>query len=88
MVNPRVRSALPARLNRRPGGCSQSEILDELRRCILDGEVPAGSPIPVDGVAAAFGVSRIPVREALETAALRVALELATGADDEEARAC
>ena len=38
-----------------------------MRRAILDGEVPPGSPIPVDRVAAAFGVSRIPVREALMT---------------------
>ena len=105
-------------------GSSQGEIRDELRRCILDGEVPPGSPIPVDGVAAAFGVSRIPVREALmtligeglvdhrphsgyrvakmtagefgeiylvrealETAGLRVAVELADERDDELARA-
>jgi DNA-binding GntR family transcriptional regulator len=38
-----------------------------LRAAILDGEVPPGSPIPVDQVATAFGVSRIPVREALMT---------------------
>jgi DNA-binding GntR family transcriptional regulator len=122
MANPRVRSVLLSRLNKAPGS-SQSKILDELRRCILDGEVPPGSAIPVDGVAAAFGVSRIPVREALmtligeglvdhrantgyrvaqmtsdefveiylvrealETAALRLAIGLANAADDEEAR--
>ncbi|MGW4942464.1 GntR family transcriptional regulator [Actinoplanes sp. NPDC004185] len=67
MPNPRVRSVLLSRLAGHPHGSSQSEILDELRRCILDGEVPPGSPIPVDGVAASFGVSRIPVREALMT---------------------
>jgi len=55
-----------SRLTTAPGS-SQSEILVEVRRCILDGEVPPGSAIPVDGVAAAFGVSRIPVREALMT---------------------
>jgi DNA-binding GntR family transcriptional regulator len=86
--------------------------------------VPPGSPIPVDGVAAAFGVSRIPVREALmtligeglvdhqartgyrvatmtmaefgeiylvrealETAALRIAVARAGAEDDEQARA-
>lgn len=124
MPHPRVRSALPARLTGRPQGSSQREILDELRRCILDGEVPPGSPIPVDGVAAAFGVSRIPVREALmtligeglvdhrahtgyrvarltaaefgeiylvrealEAAALRVAVTLAGAEDDDRARA-
>jgi DNA-binding GntR family transcriptional regulator len=124
MPNPRVRSVLLSRLANRPPGSSQREILDELRRCILDGEVPPGSPIPVDGVAASFGVSRIPVREALmtligeglvdhrartgyrvarmtmaefgeiylvrealETAALRVAVALAGADDDEQARA-
>jgi len=65
--HPRVRSVLLSRLANKPPGSSQGEILGELRRCILDGEVPPGSPIPVDGVAAAFGVSRIPVREALMT---------------------
>ena len=124
MPNPRVRSVLLSRLAGRPHGSSQSEILDELRRCILDGEVPPGSAIPVDGVATSFGVSRIPVREALmtligeglvdhrartgyrvaqltmaeigeiylvrealETAALRVAVALAGAEDDEQARA-
>jgi DNA-binding GntR family transcriptional regulator len=122
MANPRVRSVLLSRLTTSPGS-SQGEILEELRRCILDGEVPPGSAIPVDGVATAFGVSRIPVREALmtligeglvdhrahtgyrvakmtaqefgeiylvrealETAALRVAVDLAGPADDERAR--
>jgi len=122
MANPRVRSVLLSRLNRAPGS-SQSEILDELRRCILDGEVPPGCAIPVDGVATAFGVSRIPVREALmtligeglvdhrantgyrvakmtagefgeiylvrealETAAMRLAIGLADATDDDEAR--
>jgi DNA-binding GntR family transcriptional regulator len=78
---------LLSRLAGHPHGSSQSEILAELRRCILDGEVPPGSPIPVDGVAASFGVSRIPVREALETAALRAAVALAGADDDDQARA-
>jgi DNA-binding GntR family transcriptional regulator len=67
MPGPRRRSALLARLAGQSVGSPQNVILDELRVCILDGEVPPGSPIPVDGVAAAFGVSRIPVREALMT---------------------
>jgi DNA-binding GntR family transcriptional regulator len=46
---------------------SQAAILDELRRCLLDGGVPPGTPIPPDEVAAVFGVSRIPVRESLKT---------------------
>ncbi|WP_433302828.1 GntR family transcriptional regulator [Actinoplanes sp. CA-030573] len=128
MPGPRRRSALVARLAGRPPGAAAgggpSAIVEELRGIILDGEVPPGSAIPVDAVAAAFGVSRIPVREALmtligeglvdhrphfgyrvtmmtaaefteiylvrealETAALRVAVERATEADDEQARA-
>jgi DNA-binding GntR family transcriptional regulator len=67
MPGPRRRSALLARLAGQQAGGPQSVILDELRSCILDGEVPPGSAIPVDGVAEAFGVSRIPVREALMT---------------------
>jgi DNA-binding GntR family transcriptional regulator len=67
MPGPRRRSVLISRLAGRPLGSTQTVILDELRGIILDGEVPPGSPIPVDAVAAAFGVSRIPVREALMT---------------------
>jgi DNA-binding GntR family transcriptional regulator len=67
MPGPRRRSILISRLADRPVGSPHSAILDELRRIILDGEVPPGSAIPVDAVAAAFGVSRIPVREALMT---------------------
>ena len=48
-------------------GLSQQAILDELRRAILSGDVPPGSPIPVDEAADLFGVSRIPIREALKT---------------------
>jgi DNA-binding GntR family transcriptional regulator len=124
MQGSRRRSALLARLAGRTVGRTPVVIVDELRACILDGEVPPGSSIPVDGVAAAFGVSRIPVREALmtligeglvdhrphlgyqvarltaqefgeiylvrealETAALRVAVALADVSDDERARA-
>jgi DNA-binding GntR family transcriptional regulator len=67
VAGPRKRSALIARLvSDQPGG-SQASILEELRRCLLDGEVPPGTPIPLDEVAQVFGVSRIPVREALKT---------------------
>jgi DNA-binding GntR family transcriptional regulator len=119
MPGPRRRSILTSRLAGRPLG----GVLEELRGIILDGEVPPGSAIPVDAVAAAFGLSRIPVREALmtligeglvdhrpnggyrvatltaaefteiylvrealETAALRAAVELATEEDDRVAR--
>ena len=58
---------LVAALPRTDGGSSQATILDALRTVILDGVAPPGTPIPVDTVAAHFGVSRIPVREALKT---------------------
>jgi DNA-binding GntR family transcriptional regulator len=43
----------------------QEVVLRELRRKINDGELRPGTVIRVDAVAAALGVSRIPVREAL-----------------------
>lgn len=67
MPGPRRRSALIAQLLHDPATTSQAAILAELRRCLLDGGVPPGTPIPPDEVAAVFGVSRIPVREALKT---------------------
>lgn len=48
-------------------GTSQQTIVDELRRVILDGAVPPGTPIPVGEIAEMFGVSAIPVRESLKT---------------------
>ncbi len=60
-------SSLVGRLRCGEGTHSQSAILTELRRVILEGGVPPGTPIPVDQVADAFGVSRIPVRESLRT---------------------
>ncbi|HEY9264777.1 MAG TPA: GntR family transcriptional regulator [Mycobacterium sp.] len=48
-------------------GTSQQMILDELRRVILDGAVPPGTPIPVGDLAELFKVSHIPVRESLKT---------------------
>lgn len=67
MPGPRRRSALIAQLLHDPATTSQTAILAELRRCLLDGDVPPGTPIPPDEVAAVFGVSRIPVRESLKT---------------------
>lgn len=67
MPGHRRRSALIALLASGQDVTSQAAILDELRRCLLDGGVPPGTPIPLDEVAAVFGVSRIPVREALKT---------------------
>ena len=48
-------------------GASQAEVLNEIRRVILAGEVPPGVPIPVGEVADRFGVSPIPIRESLMT---------------------
>lgn len=36
-----------------------------VRRAIIAGELPAGAPLPEDGLAAQLGVSRVPIREAL-----------------------
>lgn len=60
-------SALLAILRSDHPGLSQQAILDEIRRAILSGDVPPGSPIPVDETAEVFGVSRIPIRETLKT---------------------
>jgi DNA-binding GntR family transcriptional regulator len=46
---------------------SQALVLEQLRGAILTGRVRPGVPIPVDDVAARFGLSAIPVREALKT---------------------
>ena len=48
-------------------GTSQDGMLGELRRAILDGGVPPGTQIPLAEVAEIFGVSQIPIREALKT---------------------
>jgi DNA-binding GntR family transcriptional regulator len=41
-------------------------VIDDLRRAILAGDEPPGTLIPIDSVARFFGVSPIPVREALK----------------------
>ncbi|OYD68223.1 GntR family transcriptional regulator [Rhodococcus sp. OK302] len=64
---PRRRSVLLTQLVIDAPGGSQQAILDELRRVILSGSAPPGTPIPLSEVAALFGVSRIPVRESLKT---------------------
>lgn len=40
-------------------------LLEEIRRRVLDGRYPAGAQLRQDSLAEEFGVSRIPVREAL-----------------------
>ncbi|WP_241385696.1 GntR family transcriptional regulator [Rhodococcus sp. CH91] len=64
---PRRRSVLLDRLRVDVPGRPQDAILDELRRAFLSGAAPPGTSIPVGEVAELFGVSRIPVREALKT---------------------
>ncbi|CAM3856931.1 GntR family transcriptional regulator [Smaragdicoccus niigatensis] len=61
----RRRSVLPDRLHAREGASPQLEVLDELRRVIVEGGVPPGNPVPVGEVARVLGVSTIPVRESL-----------------------
>ena len=48
-------------------GTSARPVLDAIRRRIVEGATPPGSPLEVDLLAAAHDVSRIPVREALMT---------------------
>jgi DNA-binding GntR family transcriptional regulator len=48
-------------------GSAQASVLGDLRRVILDGSAAPGTAIPVGEVADLFGVSAIPVREALKT---------------------
>ncbi|GAA4964773.1 GntR family transcriptional regulator [Kineococcus glutinatus] len=48
-------------------GTTREAVLAELRRRVLDGEFAPGRAIDVEEVAAAGGVSRVPVREALMT---------------------
>ncbi|MGV0851966.1 GntR family transcriptional regulator [Mycolicibacterium phlei] len=66
-MRPRRRSALLECLVVDAPGRPQQVILDELRRVILDGSVLPGTPVPLAEVADLFGVSQIPVREALKT---------------------
>ena len=67
MTQARRPSGIVALLHRSGPYSSGPEVLAELRRAIVSGRVPPGSPIPLDDVAAFFGVSLIPVREALKT---------------------
>ncbi len=67
MNQPRRQSGIVSLLMREDAYVSGPQVLSELRRVIASGQVPPGSPIPLDDVAAFFGVSLIPVREALKT---------------------
>lgn len=48
-------------------GNTRANVLEELRRLILSGKAVPGTQIPPAEIAKAFGVSAIPVREALKT---------------------
>ncbi|MFN8077117.1 MAG: GntR family transcriptional regulator [Kineosporiaceae bacterium] len=62
----RRRSAFAAALE--ADGVDDLQLMpDELRRVILSGDAPPGTAIPLAEVAELFGVSPIPVREALKT---------------------
>ena len=67
MTQPRRPSGIVSLLMREGPYTTGPQVLSELRRVIASGQVPPGSAIPLDDVAAFFGVSLIPVREALKT---------------------
>ena len=48
-----------------PAHLARSEIEETLRNAILDGRWPCGTAIRQEALAQLFGVSRMPVREAL-----------------------
>jgi DNA-binding GntR family transcriptional regulator len=60
----RRRSIFTSRLVR--SGEGQPQVTEDLRRAILAGDEPPGTLIPIEAVARFFGVSQIPVREALK----------------------
>jgi DNA-binding GntR family transcriptional regulator len=63
----RRRSAFAKRLVASAGAGEMPQVERDLRHAILTGDQPPGTTIPIDEVAAFFGVSAIPVREALKT---------------------
>jgi DNA-binding GntR family transcriptional regulator len=67
VTQPRRPSTFVSKLAAQARAPSQDVILAELRRAILEGGAAPGAQIPLDDVADFFGVSLIPVREALRT---------------------
>ncbi|MCM0622652.1 GntR family transcriptional regulator [Nocardioides bruguierae] len=63
---PRRRSVFASRLVSTHAEGTPPRVIDDMRRAILSGEEPPGTLIPIDEVARFFGVSPIPVREALK----------------------
>ncbi|MEQ8587454.1 MAG: GntR family transcriptional regulator [Thalassobaculaceae bacterium] len=66
--------ALAARMGERPRTASEF-VYRALRRAILDGGIPPGTPLRQEALAAAFDVSRMPVREALRQLEAEALLE-------------
>ncbi|WGL53452.1 GntR family transcriptional regulator [Nocardioides sp. BP30] len=66
MPSIRRRSIFTTRLVNSAGRGQQPLVIDDMRRAILAGDEPPGTLIPIDAVATFFGVSPIPVREALK----------------------
>lgn len=66
MQGTRRRSIFTARLVNSAAEGEQPRVTEDLRQAILGGDEPPGTLIPIDAVAAFFGVSQIPVREALK----------------------
>lgn len=46
-------------------GARRTELVDEIRRQIIEGQLPGGSRLDERDLAAQFGTSRVPVREAI-----------------------
>src|SRR5258705_4188311 len=53
------------RTSRSSGNTLAAQVTDRIRRAILDAEFGLGEPLSEDSLATALGVSRTPVREAL-----------------------
>ncbi len=62
----RRRSIFTAGLVNTAAAGEQPKVTEDLRHAILAGDEPPGTLIPIDAVAQFFGVSQIPVREALK----------------------
>jgi len=62
----RRRSIFTSRLVNTAAEGEQPRVSDDLRQAILAGDEPPGTLIPIEAVARFFGVSQIPVREALK----------------------
>jgi DNA-binding GntR family transcriptional regulator len=62
-----------------PRGTLPDEIYRQIRDLILDGEIAPGELVTIQGLAEAFGVSAMPVREALQRLTAEKALTIVSG---------